>query len=83
MSISKVEIKKFVKLVTDEFLDEKDSSFLQGLTQDHIDAFVIPIMMDVEDMIKSAIATKVKESFDEEPLDSEDEWWTARRGASS
>jgi len=79
MAMSKVEIKKFAKLVVEEFMSGKQSNDLQGITQDHIDAFVIPIMTEVEDVINNVIATKIKESFEEEPLDENDEWWSNRR----
>jgi hypothetical protein len=80
MSISKVEVKKFAKLVVEEFLGGKGTGDLQGTTQDHIDAFVIPIMTDVEDCINALLATKIKESFEEAPLEEDDEWWTKERG---
>jgi hypothetical protein len=79
MSMSKIELKKFAKLVTEVFLEGKESSDLQGITQDHIDSFVIPVMTDVEDMVNSLIAGKIKESFEEAPLDENDDWWSNRR----
>ena len=79
MSLPKVEVKKFSKLVTEEFLSDKTGADLQVTTQDHIDSFVIPIMTEVEDMINSMIADKIRESFDTEPLDEDDEWWSGRR----
>jgi hypothetical protein len=79
MSMSKTELKKFAKLVTETFLEGKESSDLQGITQDHIDSFVIPVMTDVEDMVNSLIAGKIKESFEEAPLDENDDWWSNRR----
>jgi len=77
--MSKIEVKKFAKLVVEEFMDGKHPSDLQGITQDHIDAFVIPLMTEVEDQVNAMIATKIKESFEEEPLDENDDWWSNRR----
>lgn len=79
MAMSKIEVKKFAKLVVEEFMDGKHPSDLQGITQDHIDAFVIPLMTEVEDQVNAMIATKIKESFEEEPLDENDDWWSNRR----
>lgn len=77
--MTKTELKKFAKAVADEFLEGKSVSDLQGTTQDHIDSFVIPIMTEVEDAVNALIATKIKESFEEEPLDENDDWWSERR----
>lgn len=79
MSISKTECKKFAKLVTEEFLEGKALTDLQGTTQDHIDSFVIPIMTDVEDTINSLIAVKITASFEEGSLNEDDDWWSSRR----
>lgn len=79
MSMSKAEIKKFGKLVAESFLDSKGTADLQGLTQDHIDAFIIPVMTEVEDIANGFVANKVRESFEDDPLDADDEWWTSRR----
>lgn len=79
MSISKIECKKFAKLVTEEFLEGKTLTDLQGTTQDHIDSFVIPIMTDVEDTINSLIAVKITASFEEDSLNEDDDWWSSRR----
>jgi hypothetical protein len=78
MSVSKIEIKKFAKLVADVFLDGKSLTDLQGTTQDHIDTFVIPIMTSVEDVINTNLAAKIQESFEEDPLDENDDWWSKR-----
>lgn len=79
MAISKTEIKKFAKLLAEEFLGEKTTSELQGTTQDHIDTFIIPVMTEVEDIANGMMATKIKESFDHDPLNEDDEWWSDRR----
>jgi len=79
MSIPKAELKKFGKLVAESFLEEKGAADLQGLTQDHIDAFIIPVMAEVEDFANGFVANKVRESFESEPLGEDDEWWTSRR----
>lgn len=79
MSIPKSEIKKFAKLVAEDFLEGKSVGEIQGLTQDHIDAFVIPIMTDVEDQANSMISNKIKDSFEADPLEENDEWWSSRR----
>uniref|UniRef100_A0A6M3JZR8 Uncharacterized protein n=1 Tax=viral metagenome TaxID=1070528 RepID=A0A6M3JZR8_9ZZZZ len=79
MSIPKAELKKFGKLVAESFLEGKVLADLQGLTQDHIDAFIIPVMTEVEDLANGFVANKVRESFEAEPLDEHDEWWTSRR----
>jgi hypothetical protein len=63
----------------EEFLEGRTLTDLQGTTQDHIDAFVIPIMTDVEDTINALLAAKIKESFEEDPLGEDDDWWSNRR----
>lgn len=78
MAISKTELKRFAKLVADEFLDGKTTADLQGSTQDHIDAFVVPVMTEVEDITNGLIAEKIKASFEHDPLDEDDEWWSDR-----
>lgn len=78
MGISKTESKKFAKLVAEAFLDGKTTADLQGSTQDHIDAFVVPIMTDVEDVANGLIAEKIRASFEHDPLDEDDEWWSDR-----
>jgi hypothetical protein len=79
MAISKTEIKKFAKLLTEEFLEDKDTADLQGTTQDHIDAFIVPLMTEVEDLANGFISDKIKVAFEQEPLGEDDEWWTSRR----
>lgn len=79
MSIPKTEIKKFSKMVVEEFLSDKNAADLQGITQDHIDAFVIPVMTEVEDIINTGIADKIRAAYDTEPLGESDEWWSSRR----
>jgi len=79
MAISKAEIKKFAKLLAEEFLDGRGTSDLQGSTQDHIDSFVIPLMAEVECIINDLIAEKIRASFDHDPLDEDDDWWTNGR----
>jgi len=78
MSISKSEVKKFAKLLAEAFLANKETADLQGSTQDHIDAFVVPVMTEVEDIANGFIAEKIKESFEHDPLDEDDEWWSNR-----
>lgn len=79
MSIPKSETKKFAKLVAEEFLKGKETADLQGTTQDHIDANVIPIMTEVEDAINGLIADEIRKSFDTKKLEEEDDWWTGQR----
>lgn len=79
MAISKIEIKKFAKLLSEEFLGDKATSDLQGTTQDHIDAFVVPIMTEVEDIANGLIAEKIRAAFEDDPLSEEDDWWSNRR----
>ncbi len=79
MAISKVEIKKFAKLLSEEFSGNKETSDLQGTTQDHIDAFVVPIMTEIEDIANGLIAEKIRAAFEDDPLSEEDDWWSNRR----
>ena len=72
MSIPKSELKRFAKVVSDAFLDDKSGADLQGTVQDHIDTFVIPIMTEIEDIINGQIADKIRASFETNPLDEDD-----------
>lgn len=74
-TLAKAEIKKFAKVVSDTFLEDMDNVDLQSVTQDEIDAFIIPIMTEVEDIANDTIAVKVKDSFEADPLSETDDWW--------
>lgn len=75
MSIPKTEVKKFAKLISDEFLRNKSNGELQAVLQDHVDSFIIPIVSEVEDICNDTIATKIRELSDEAPLGEDDDWW--------
>ena len=74
-SVPKGEIKRFAKLVADIFLEDMDNADLQSVSQDEIDSFVIPVMTETEDIVNDSIATKVKDSFETDPLNENDDWW--------
>lgn len=79
MSINRVEIKRFAKLIAEEFLKDVEPSNLQSTSQDEIDGFIIPITSDVEDLANDIIAEKIRESFENSPLDPDDEFWSERQ----
>ena len=79
MSISKIEIKKFAKLIAEKFLENKSPIELQSMTQDYIDTFIIPIVTEVEDVANNLIAEKVVSAFEEKKLEEDEDWWRNRR----
>ena len=79
MSIPKIEIKKFAKLIAEKFLDNKSPTELQSMTQDYIDTFIIPIVTEVEDVANNLIAEKVVSAFEEKKLEEDEDWWRNRR----
>ena len=79
MSIPKIEIKKFAKLIAEKFLENKSPIELQSMTQDYIDTFIIPIVTEVEDVANNLIAEKVVSAFEEKKLEEDEDWWRNRR----
>lgn len=75
MPVTKGKKVEFAKYVAEEFLRGKEEKRITSLSQDEIDAYVVPIMTEVEDMTMDFVSQRILASNRTDKLSPTDSWW--------